>query len=253
MQLSDISLLGVAIVVVMMACCGGLFIMLDKRMASRMGRVLIYYTLSLVVACLYIMGLFKVGQWWASLLWSLPLVAVTALLTLRKAHVPAKKLYWYVALSEFLAMIIGCGIITLTLPVESHVAIIVSQALLAGMMIKSVSSAIRSYTGSLANTQEHIQYMLANGANHNEAIMPSVKRALRGAVVPLLYRMTRPVAMALPLFLCGLLLGGVSPIVAVVVVMVATCVSFACCLLTVIICLVTFDKVLFDRSGKYIG
>jgi MFS-type transporter involved in bile tolerance (Atg22 family) len=60
MQLSDISLLGVAIVVVMMACCGGLFIMLDKRMASRIGRVLVYYTLSLVVACLYVLGFFKV-------------------------------------------------------------------------------------------------------------------------------------------------------------------------------------------------
>ena len=252
MQINDISLLGVAVVVVMMACCVSLFVMVDKNMATRLGRVLIYFALSLVVACLYVMGLLVLDKWWICMLWAIPMALFTSFAVLKKirAQVKVEKLYLRIAASVLIAMIMGCGVLAFTLPMKANLVIVVSLALLSGSIIESMSHALKTYIGSLYNTKVHSQYMLANGASHMEAVAPSIKRALNSGIIISLQKMTKPVAFTIPALLCGMLLGGLSPVLATVVMLITSFTIIASNILSVVLGLYFIDSAIFDKSGK---
>jgi len=113
---------------------------------------------------------------------------------------------------------------TLLLTVLSPVAVIVFYRL---------REALATWRRSLDCTKDHTDYMLANGATPFEASIPSLRRAMRSAVYPML----SPVGLLLLAltFVAGLVMGGASPLLAVGMLLTAmltvfTSVVFICAL-----------------------
>ena len=70
MQISDISLWGIAVTILMLCGIMGLFSLIDRKMMTRFFRVLIYMGLSLSVVALIIWGVFRLNGWWYGPLWA---------------------------------------------------------------------------------------------------------------------------------------------------------------------------------------
>ena len=76
------------------------------------------------------------------------------------------------------------------------------------LMLLSVPRGMQAYQRSLLATEAHRRYLLACGASHLEEVMPSVRRALRAALLPLTLHRMSPMVWVLPLLLFALLMGG---------------------------------------------
>lgn len=252
MQISDISLWGIAVTILMLCGIIGLFSVIDRKMMMRFFRVLVYMVLSLSLVALMVWGVFRLNSWWCDVLWVLLVVMGVAYFTLRKAHLQLKPFFLPLALSLLLGVGCGLGVMHLLVKVPHSVLIVAVLTAMTGQLITSVSQSLSTYVCSLRHTQEHYQYLLANGASHLEAILPSVRRSLRASALPSLRTMTAPLLLAPPLFFCGLLLGGASPAASAVVTFVLMLALLAVCVLTTLLTLVLVDRWLFDRSGRFL-
>ncbi|MBQ7510385.1 MAG: ABC transporter permease [Prevotella sp.] len=124
-------------------------------------------------------------------------------------------------------LLAGCavagGSLMLTLPGGCFVPVF---GVLLAFLSVSVKQTLQTYQRSMLHTEAHRQYLLANGATRLESLMPSVRRALRAAVQPQLKTMAQPLLVAMPLLFAGMLLGGASPVGAVVVVLLLMAATF---------------------------
>ena len=85
-----------------------------------------------------------------------------------------------------------------------------AAGLLLVLLLMAVTSGVRTYRRSLRHTEAHRRYLLANGATRLESVIPSVRRALRSAVLPLALHRTSSMLLVLPVLFFALLLGGFS-------------------------------------------
>ena len=252
MQISDISFWGVGVAVMLMAVMVGLFYVIDRRMLSRIFRVLAYVGASLAVTALVMWAGMSLDSWWADLLWVLFVGCTVSFLILRKAHLSMKSFYLPLALSVLAGLGISVGTMFLLTPVAHSLLILSVMGVVAGQMFFSVSLALKTYVSSLRHTTEHYQYMLANGASHVEAIMPSVRRSLRASLLPLFRNTATPLVVGPPLFFCGLLMGNVSPLSAAVIVFVLMMLVWTSCVGATLLTIILADRSLFDASGRFV-
>ena len=252
MLISDISLWGVLTAIVLLLCVLGLFFFIDRKLMSRMLRVLVYVTISLVIVAGLSWCVMKVNTWWCDLIWVLLLAVLTACLVIRKAHLALRSFILPLTLSLLSTMGV-CFLCMHLLANVSHSLFVISVfAGFAGQAIPSVSVSLNTYVSSLRHTQEHQQYLLANGASHVEAVLPSVRRSLRASALPSLRAMSAPILLAPPLLFCGLLMLGSSPFAAAVVVLILMITSMFVSVLTTLLTIIMTDRFLFDASGRLV-
>lgn len=252
MLISDFSFWGIFATVTLLMCVIGLFFITDRRLMSRLLRVLLYVSMSLAVVALLSWGLLKLTTWWGDLIWTILLTVSVSYFTLRKARLSLRP--FFLPLSGSLLIAVGIGFSCLFLLVKvSHTLLVLSVlAVFFAQVIQSVSLSLRTYVSSLRHTQEHCQYLLANGATHVESIMPCVRRSLRASILPSLHVMTAPIILAPPLFYCGLILCGSSPLASAVITLVVMIVGLFVPLLTTLLTIMLVDRFLFDASGRFI-
>lgn len=223
---------------------------LDQRLMLRMLRVFLYFFLSVVVVALYMWGLQVVDHWWAHVLWILIVAVLTSSLLLKKNHLWRNSFLLPVNLGVITGMTFAVGTSLLIFPVHTSLFLPAVVAVEAALVLTPVSTAVNTYLHSLRHTQEHFQYLLANGASRYEAILPSARRAFRAYLLPILRSLTAPVVVAPPMLLCGMLMLGYAPFQAVALLLLLTVVLLTSGLLTTTIILYLLNRVLFDRSGK---
>lgn len=126
---------------------------------------------------------------------------------LRGFHLPAKLL-----LPVGVAVLVGgaamAGCLALCLPCRTFWPV---YGLMVIGLLLSVPRAMQTYHRSLKHTEAHRLYLIANGATHLESLVPSVRRAFRAALLPVAWRWSSPLVVAMPFLLLGLLIGGVTP------------------------------------------
>lgn len=83
-------------------------------------------------------------------------------------------------------------------------------ALIALAVCETIGDAESAYMRCFLNTQAHRYYMLANGASVLETLIPSLRRALRAAIVPQTRRRALPLILKVLILFLGLLMGGAS-------------------------------------------
>jgi putative ABC transport system permease protein len=231
---------------------GLLYYNLERRTLGRMLRVWLYYGISLLLVAVYTWGLLRIDKWWADGLWVLLFTGVIAYIPLKKLHLPFKRAFLPVVGAVLVGVAVALGCVSLAFLRPLHMLLVPVMAVLAGQLMASLTATLQCYVWSLRHTHEHYCYMVANGATHWEAIFPSVKRSMRAAINPLLRDMTSPVLVVPPMLFCGFLIAGMQPVAALAFILIIVVVSLIASVLASMVALALIDRLLFDRSGRFL-
>lgn len=146
-------------------------------------------------------------------------------------------------------------------------AIILSAAALAGSMSLSMSCgvfwptffililcllgstphAFEVYLRSLKHTQAHRRYLMSNGATHLESIIPSARRALRAAFLPMLWQRSSHMPLTMLVLFCTLLLCGATIAAALAIMLMTWAAAIASSVLSIVLTMCIADRQLFDK------
>lgn len=203
--LSDFSVWGVILLVLLAGMAIALYWLADRRILQRMLRVFGLAVAQMALVGLYIWAVWQLDRWWADVLWLVAMGMAVVALAVRQAGLPWQQ--WLLPVAA--AVTVSCGVVTgvllLAMPGRLFVPVV---GVLMAQLLTSMTQALRTYTSSLRHTEEHRLFLMANGATKTEAMMPTVRRTLRGALLPLLKQLFSPLVVAMPLLFCGLLMGG---------------------------------------------
>lgn len=100
---------------------------------------------------------------------------------------------------------------------------VIAALLLAALPAASVG--MKAYRASVRATKEHQEYLMGNGATRHEALLPSRQRGIRAALVYTLRAQRGATMLITILLLTTLLLVGVSPVKATLLVVLLTIAS----------------------------
>ena len=205
LSLSDFSVWGAILLALLLSAAVGLFWLTDRRILHRVVRVFGTAAAQLAFVALYVWVLYRLDRWWADVLWLVAMGVATGALSVRQAQLSWRQ--WLLPVAVVATVVSGlvAGVLLLAMPSRLFVPI---TGVLMAQLLTSLTQALRTYTSSLRHTAEHRLFLLANGATKTEALMPTVRRTLRGAVLPLLGQLASPLAVAMPLLFCGMLMGG---------------------------------------------
>jgi len=254
-QLSDISLWGAVPVLLLFGMAVALLALTDRSFLMRIFQVTVIHVSQMLLlgGCVWL--LWRLSCWWADTLWLLLTVTTVAFLLIDKA-----RLNWYkLLLPVTVALLAGLSLPLLALLMSFRQAgaglwqiFVPLAAVLVGQLYVGASRALQTYTRQLRHTQQHYQYMVANGATHLEALMPSVRRGLKAAVLPLLGQMVKPLLIVVPLLFCGLLLAGAQPVVAVVASLLIVGASLSAQVISSVLMFCLADRFFYDAQDRFI-
>ena len=262
--LSDISWWGVALTFLLLLASVGVYAVVDRRIFQRVLKVMGGAVAQLLLVGAYVWGLCRLDSVWVDLLWLLLVSVLVAVLSLHKLRLPSASMVPAVSLS----VLVGVGVMSGTMLLCLYSACTGSDAtcgaptatrllvpiiaVLAGQLYASLTKGLQAYVGSLRHTRQHYQYLMACGATHLEAMMPSGRRSLRAVAVAQLRSMLSGLPVVPSLFFCGLLLGGTSPVVAAVVTLLLLLSAFAASVLSIVLLLFFSDRLLFDKQRQFV-
>ena len=147
-------------------------------------------------------------------------------------------------------------------------AILLSALALTGCMVLSLSShafwpvfvilllcllgstphAFEVYLRNLKHTQAHRRYLMANGATHLESLVPSVRRSLRAAFLPMLWQRSSHMPLAMALLFCTLLLFGTTIAAALAITLMTWAAAIAAAVLAIVLTIWLADRLLFSKE-----
>ena len=115
-------------------------------------------------------------------------------------------------------------------------------------LLTSVPQALLAYIRSLKHTEAHRRYLLANGATHVESIIPSVRRALRAAVLQLLWHRSSAMPLTMLVLCCGLKIDGLTIIAAIATALLIWAATIVAAAISCLIVVWLSDYSLFDKN-----
>jgi ABC-type iron transport system FetAB permease component len=148
------------------------------------------------------------------------------------------------SLIALLAVVVGSlavtGCLMLCLPHRLFWPVLVVTG---ACLLLSVPRAVNTYVWTMRHTEDHRRYLVACSATHLESVMPCVRRALRSALLIVLFRQRSPIVLALLLFFCGILIGGATLWAALLIVLLVWLSVLAASVLASVLALFLTDKV----------
>ena len=235
---------GAIVVVLLAAGAASLFWLLDRRLFVQLLKSLGAFAFQLLVAAAFVWGFYRLNSWWADVLWLFVAAGGASVAAYKKAHLHARRQL----LPLFLGLLAGGAVLGFSMllslkAMPARLMIVAVTAALMSMLTASVASAFQTYEASLSHTKRHREYMIANGATLFESLVPTYRRALRAAVVTLLRGSSLTMAGVVPLFMAGLLVGGVPPLPALAVSLLFLVAAFAATVLATVVILACQTKV----------
>ena len=233
----------------------GSLYLLERKKLMPFGFTIVRMVVQLLVLCLMMWALMRVDSPWLSLLWLLLVVIYSAWIVIRRCKLKWRKFLPAVSLGLLAGVLfVGLWILVLVLPVRVFDArwFVPVMALLTAhstaMMIRGMST----YVSALNADEQQYEFLRGNGVSHFQALRPFLRRSLLAVVSPTITNLSVLCLTSMPLLLCGIFLGGVSPRWAFLLMlhMIIGCVSASVLSLTVALFLA--DKSLFDKFGKLI-
>jgi len=203
--------------------------------------------------CLMVWALIKVDKAWLSMLWLAVMTVVSTWLVLRRCSHHVKRLFPAVAVGLFSGIfLVGMWLLVLVLPVRPFDArwFVPVMALLLGHTSAMLTRGLSTYVSALKSDEQQYEFLRGNGQSHLKTLKPFVRRSLLAVLSPTMANLAALGLAAMPLLLCGLFLGGMTPINAFVVMlhMIVGCVASS--VLSLLFVLYLVDRVLFDNFGK---
>ena len=230
----QINIWGILLLTLLVAAATGVFWLIDRRTLHLVGRSCLIALVQLLLVGGYVWGLYALDSWWADALWVVLMALATAAFALRNAHLGWNQRLLPTTVAVLLTLAVMGGVLLLCFKGRWFVPV---MGLLAGQLLVSTTCLLRAYESSLLHTRDHRLFLLANGATPLESLVPSIRRALRAALLPLLKQWTSPVVVAMPALFCGLLMGGVAPLTALAATLIMLAASLAATVLAGILTL----------------
>ena len=229
---NEMNVWGAVLTGVLLFVAVALFWLIDRKTFRLMGRAGLLALGQLLFVGGYVWALQQSGSVWIHLLWLVAMAVAATGLTLRRAAVATKERVMALSASLLIGVGVLAGCVVLCVPGRLFVPVV---GVLMGQLMTSASRTLTVYEGSKLHTAAHIRYLLANGATRLESLIPSIRRALRAAVLPQLTTMASPLVVAMPALLCGMLMGGAPVPVAVLTTILMMAAAMAASVLTAVL------------------
>ena len=236
---SDISLWGVSLLVVMLLASVALYWLIDRKEMMRVLKVFGLMAGQMAVVGVIAWTAYKASAWWADLLWLVLMLALATAWCLYLMRKSWKRMLTAVVAALTIGALIGCGTMMVCIPGRFFIPV---TAVMVAHLAVAVKETLQTYQRSLMHTEIHRQYMQANGASLLESLMPSVRRALRATVQPQLRTMAQPLLVTMPLLFVGMLLGGVTPATATILMILLMMAAFVSTVAAAIVALYCFKR-----------
>ena len=209
------------------------------KFVATVGRMIV----QLLAVCLIVWALIRLNNIWVSLAWLMLISVGSAWLVLKRCGLQMKQLP-AVAGGLFLGVLfVGFWLLVLAMPVHATDArwFVPVTGLLMGHSSAMLIRGLNTYVSALKADMQQYEFLRGNGATHLMALKPFARRALLAVISPTIANLQTLGLVAIPLLLCGMLLGGMTPINAFVLMLFMTvgCVAASVLVLGLTLWLVT--------------
>ena len=208
----------------------GLLYLLERPMLKNFGIAVGRAIVQLALLCLVVWGMIRVDSPWLLILWLLAIAAYSGWIVVKRCKQDVKQLMLPVSAGLLVGVsLIAFWLLGLVFPVrifDPHWFVPVTALLTAhatAMMIRGLST----YLSALQTDEQQYEFLRGNGLAHFKALMPFLRRSLLAVISPTMANLSVLCLTSMPLLLVGILLGGISPLHAflLMVGMIAGCVS----------------------------
>ena len=231
---------------------GALYV-LERKMLQPFAVAVARMMVQVLVLCLMVWVLIKVDSLWLLLVWLLAMSGFSAVLVLKRCNLDVRKLLIAVASGLYVgAFLVGLWLLGLVLPVSVFDVrwFVPVMALLTGHATVMMIRGLNTYVSALRTDEQQYEFLRGNGQSHLKALLPFLRRSLLAVISPTMTNLSVLGLTSMPLLLCGIFLGGMSPINAFVLMLHMTVGCVAASVLSLGITLFLADRSLFDKFGK---
>lgn len=247
-------ILHIVLGLLLLAMPAGALYFLDRKLLRSFGVAVGRMFVQLLILCLIVWALVKYDAAWLTLLWLVLLSGVSALLVVRRIGMRPSEFLLPVAAGLLTGpLLVGGYLLLAVLPVSGFLGarwFVPLMALLVGHTMTSTIRGLSAYRSALVTDEQEYEFLRGNGNAHLRSVLPFVRRALQAVFAPTVANLSVMGLFAMPLLLCGILLGGVSPINAFVLTLLLTIGCQASSVVALAVTLWLADRQLFDKFGK---
>lgn len=208
----------------------GLLYLLERPVLKTFGIAVGRAIVQLALLCLIVWGLIRINSPWLLLLWLMAIAAYSGWLVVKRCKQEVKK--WMLPVSA--GLLIGVSLIAfwllgLVFPVrifDAHWFVPVT-ALLTGHATAMLIRGLSTYLSAFQADEQQYEFLRGNGLAHFKALQPFLRRSLLAVISPTMANLSVLGLTSMPLLLVGILLGGILPLHAFLLMigMIAGCVS----------------------------
>ena len=231
----------------------GALYLLERKKLKSFGFTIVRMMVQLLVLCLLVWALIRVDKFWLSLLWLLLMAVYSAWIVVRRCKLKWRKMFPAVSIGLLVGvLIVGLWILGIVLPVRVFDArwFVPVMALLTAHSTAMMIRGLSTYVSALKSDEQEYEFLRGNGNPHFKALQPFLRRGLLAVISPTIANLSVLCLTSMPLLLCGILLGGMTPINAFFLMlhMIVGCISAS--VLSLAIAVFIADRSLFDKFGK---
>lgn len=219
METVDISILSLTISLILFIVPIILSKLFQLQILKSLFQSTIRMTIQLILIGIFLKYLFLWNNTLINIGWLFVMVFVAVFSAITGASMKRKKIFLPIFLSFSLTtfcivIFLNTFVIKLTYVFDARYLIVLSGMIL-GNSLRGNIVGITTFYQNIKKDSKTFKYTLALGADFNEAILPYLQNSLQLALKPTLAAMATMGIVALPGMMTGVILGGISPIVAI--------------------------------------
>ena len=217
MIVSEISLWGAALIAFLVVVAMLALAFVDRKMLRRMLVVFGATVAQMVVVGAVVLLAFKTFAWWAYLLWYLLVLLLSICWVLYPIQFMWKRMVLPISIAVLAGSIVLGGSTMLCLPINVFMTV---YSVLMACMTASMIQTMINYLRSMHQPDAHKQEL-----SWRESVLPQVRS------------MAQPLVMVMPMLYAGMLVGGVSPYIGLLIILLLIAASFVANVLAGVIAL----------------
>lgn len=202
----------------------GALYLLDRPSIKPLAYGLLRGLVQLLAFSLIVWGVYRINNIWFSTGWLLIMSVWTGYMVVHKCALHISKYLVPASIGLFAStLLVGFWLLTAVLPIDTVTTnwFIAIMAILLGHSGAMLVRGLSNYVSMLQRNQAQYNFLLGNGASQWQALKPFIRTSILAITSPTIANLTTLSLAALPLLLCGLLIGGFSPINAFAIMMYA--------------------------------
>lgn len=223
------------------------------RLLTKAGMAVARMAVQLALVAFYLYWLFRVDSVVVNIVWLVLMSVVGAFSVSSRAHLRNSVMAVPLVVGQFVAvLVVGLYLLLLVFhtahPLSARWFVPVAGILLCEAQW-SGSVALSDYYKTLRRDSQMYDLLLGNGATHIEAVTPYLRHAVEKTFTPILANMAVVGFVVYPELTYGQMLGGFSPLGAVVVTAIIIIASLTVSIISLVATLFLADKRAFDAYG----